>query len=183
MRDYLYLNTAMYVTGVSDYVKAQHVHNIKTISNCEPGQKLFLEIDSNGGNLELLIDYISAIETCQGKVHGIIKKAISAAYILSRHLDSLVIDDNAVIMIHLPRYYDRVIYTDGSVEDVITKKTGQDWLDAVDAMEPYLDILNIKERLRLIEYEDIYLTGKQMTDRLESNRRKAKVQLMLGAMR
>ena len=158
---YLYVDTAM-------YPNRQHKHNIKVLKKTRPGQKVYLEIDSNGGNLDVLRGYAEAIDAGRGRVQGIIKKAYSAAYMLSRHVHSAQAAEDARIMIHMPQDYVRRQYSDGRIEDISSLKTGQELVDAVETMEPYIDILTLKERLRFVDYEDIHLTGKEMHDRIKN---------------
>lgn len=142
-----------------DYVDM--IHRIKI---AQPGDIIFIHLNSDGGRIDTGVQIINAMQSSQAKIVTVLdSKAFSLATMIFLAGDEFIVHDHAIIMFHnfkggtFGKGNEMVAQLDASVK----------WFSAL-ARKLYVPFLSSEEVDRLFKGEDIWMQSADIRKRLDN---------------
>lgn len=147
---------------VSDFgFTLQFFRNISTLMTAEKGDVINMTIQSRGGGVLQLKLYEEAIRKTNACVVGYVPNyAMSVGQMLAASVHRLVYNDNAIFLLHLPRYINsnrEIIYIDESKLEKYNRY-----------MMAKSYVLSFNEKINVFKYRDITISGKTIRKRMSN---------------
>lgn len=142
----------------------EYVDMIHRIKVAQPGDVIFIHLNSDGGRIDTGVQIINAMQSSQAKIVTVLdSKAFSLATMIFLAGDEFIVHDHAIIMFHnfkggtFGKGNEMVAQLDASVK----------WFSAL-ARKLYVPFLTNEEVDRLFKGEDIWMQSADIRKRLDS---------------